>query len=131
MSCAFSDPTEIVRRNTRNGYTAWQNVAMQLGQSLDLVRSLYDPTYGPKAQIHAQPKPQHVIPFPGLEPGDHEIIARLANKPADANTLAVYIPQNLKSVRVRLSKLHGKGIVERDRGQRPCVWRLKVIADHG
>lgn len=40
-----SDPYAIIMRCTRNGHTAWQAVAQQLGKSVDYVRSQYDATY--------------------------------------------------------------------------------------
>lgn len=66
----------IIAACTRNGVTSWQNVARQLGRSVDSVRCAYDPQY-----LHIRPWPHvcEVVPHPDesmedpLEPNDADI----------------------------------------------------------
>lgn len=128
----MTDPHDLIARNTRNGHTAWQNVARQLGRSVDSVRAQFDPTYA-RAHIWApsrEPQPE-MIPDendlhsphpkgPGLK---CEIAAALATSSACAETIAARLARPINSIRARLAEMQASGIVRCD-GHRPGTWSL-------
>lgn len=111
-------PEEIIRRCTREGVTAWQSVAKQLGLSVDAARSRYDPSY-----LRARPWPhpcESVSPDGEPEPIDETdmssphpkgpglkvlILRQLQNGPASVETLAVRLSRKTTSIRARLDRL--------------------------
>lgn len=133
----------IIARNTRNGHTAWQHVAAQLGRSVDSVRAQFDPSYM-RAHIWApsrEPQPEMIpdendthAPHPKGAGLKCQIIAYLNRRPATAETIAAWLAKTPESIRVRLNALKADKLVEHDGFRLPYVWsltaagRLKVAA---
>lgn len=123
---------EIIERNTRNGHTAWQHVACQLGRSVDSVRAQFDPTYM-RAHIHV-PSREHqpeMIPDENDLRSPHpktnlkcEIMKLLKRRSATAETLATMLGKTSESIRTRLTALKSDKLVEHDGFRLPYVWNL-------
>lgn len=137
----------VVDRCTRGGATSWQQVAKQLGRSVDSVRAQFDPTYL-RAHVWAPTRgPEPDMATPTVEPDpealpDAEayrsphsagpglkalILTALDRCPASAETIATRISRTPESVRVRLSCLKADGLVVHDE-RPPYTW---VITDAG
>lgn len=123
---------DVISRCTRNGHTAWQQVACQLGCSVDSVRAQFDPTYM-RAHIWApsrEPQPEMIpdendlsSPYP-KPPGLKVEILKLLNRnrmSAEELSLALLSPVN--SIRARLDRLHDAGQVYHD-GAYPRTWGI-------
>lgn len=138
---------EIVTRCTRNGVTAWQHVAAQLGCSVDQARARHDPKYLPVrpwphpceevAPQAAEAKPETVdendTSSPHVKgPGHRALIVSLLarNGPMTVADLAARLESPRNSVRMRLSQLRADGLVENDNfrarnnGVYEWTWRL-------
>lgn len=123
---------ETIARCTRNGYTAWQQVANQLGRSVDSVRAQHDPTYM-RAHIWAptrQPDPEMLpdendlsSPHPKAPGLKVEILALLREGPWSAETLAMRLNRPVNSIRARLDRLMDEFLVCHD-GRYPRSWVL-------
>lgn len=134
----------IIARCTRNGVTSWQHVAAQLGCSVDQARSRYDRQYLP---VRPWPHPcEEIKPEAELEPIDENDTHSLAPKgpgmlveivqllgrigPMTVAELSARLHSPTNSVRMRLSKLRGEGLVENDNfaarsnGVYEWTWRL-------
>lgn len=132
---------DIIARCTRDGVTAWQHVAAQLGCSMDAARRGYDPNY-----MNARPWPVLCVEItqegeiidendthslapkgPGMRMDIACLLKRHGSLPVEAIAGRLNRPRN--SVRMRLSQMHAKGWVENDsRGRANGViewtWRL-------
>lgn len=133
-------PDEIIAANTRAGHTSWQNVARQLGRSVDSVRAQYDHGYerayvwAPSRSPMAQAEPEDLIepddadiptssPYvrgPGLK---FEILCLLQVRQASVEELAGRLAKTTLSIRKRLNDLKADGAVFCDNGI-PRTWGL-------
>lgn len=128
----MTDPKAILARCTRDGATAWQQVAKQLGRSVDSVRAELDPGY---LKVRPWPHPcEEVEPEPVDEndtrslapkgPGMKlEILRQLQNGPSSAETLANRLRRPVNSIRARLDRLQGGFLVCHD-NRYPRTWSL-------
>lgn len=124
----------VIERCTRNGVTAWQAAAKQLGCSVDYLRAKFDVTYA-RAYCWAPSRE----PDPELEPPVDEndtssphvkgpglkllILCTLQNGPLSAETLACVLVRTVNSIRARLDRLHDVECVVHD-GRYPRTWKL-------
>lgn len=125
---------DIITRNTRNGYTSWQNVARQLGRSIDSVRAQYDHSYM-RAHIWAptrEPEPEMEEPPCARDTSSPyirgpilrvRIISTLSRHTASAQTLASMVGTTIGCARVQLSALKSEGIVQHT-ARMPYTWSL-------
>lgn len=127
---------DVIARCTRDGHTAWQQVANQLGRSIDSVRAQHDPSYM-RAHIWApsrEPQPEMIpdpndlsspyVKGPGLK---CEIVNLLRRRSATAETLATMLGKTTESIRNRLTDLKAANIVEHDGYHLPYTWRLTAV----
>lgn len=144
----MTDPHDIIAANTRGGHTSWQNVARQLGRSVDSVRAQFDPGYerahvwAPSRDPIPQPRPEDVvIPFdendtsspyvrgPGLKAEILCLLSRHAGLSVD--DIASHLQRPVLSVRKRLNVLREEGRVTcsgRHPSGSPKTWRRAVAA---
>jgi len=127
----------VIARCTRNGVTSWQQVARQLGRSVDSVRCAYDPQY---LKVRPWPHPCEEVASPvepelELEPTDLSsphpkgeslkvrILKLLAVQSMSSEILAhaLNVPRN--SIRARLDRLLDAGKVCHD-GRYPRTWAI-------
>lgn len=127
-------PDEIIAACTRCGVTSWQNVARQLGISVDAARARHDPGYerayvwAPSRSPMAQADPEDLIepddadiptssPYvrgPGLKV---EILCLLIHHGGlTVETLASMLNRTKLSVRKRLNDMRGELLVCNDSG---------------
>lgn len=129
----MTDATAIITRCTRNGVTAWQSVALQLGRSVDSVRSEHDPNY---LKVRPWPHPCEVVepepvidlddmssPYPKGEGMKARILALLERQSMSAELLSSFLHSPVNSVRARLDRLFDGGKVYHD-GRYPRTWGL-------
>ena len=130
--------SQIIARCTRGGVVSWQNVAQQLGRSVDSVRAECDPTYmrshiwAPSREPRPEMEPPEVIPDENDTRSPHErgpdmrtkIVACLTRGCASAETIAAAIGHGVASVRVHLTWMKQEGTISRLPGVRPYTWRL-------
>lgn len=136
----MSNPLDIIAACTRNGATSWQNVARQLGRSVDSVRAQYDAGYerayvwAPTREAAPEPAPEDLI-----EPADADIpmnsphakgpslriliLQRLQHGAQSADTVANFLHRPVNSVRARLDRLLDDFLVCHD-GRYPRTWSL-------
>lgn len=134
----------IIARCTRNGVTAWQAVAMQLGVSVDKARCMHDPNY---LKVRPWPQacepvaaPEPIIDFDDMRsPNAHNnnvpwvrdaIVGFLSRHSESAATIAIAIGAAHGTVKKELSNMKAAGQVEHDGGY-PYTWRLAGIAARG
>lgn len=119
----MTDPLDIIAANTRNGHTAWQNVARQLGRSVDSVRAQFDPTYlrayiwapsrEAQPEMEAPPVDENDTSSPyGRGPGLKAEIACLLSHHARLNVedIANQLGCSTASARKQLSALKADGL---------------------
>jgi hypothetical protein len=121
----MTDATLIIARCTRNGVTAWQAVAAQLGRPVDSVRAQFDAGYE-RAYCWAPsresvPEADVVIDFDDMSspfakgPGLKILILRtLQTGPACIETIATRLCRTTDSIRARLNSLKVDGLVIHD-----------------
>lgn len=130
----MSNPHAVIERCTRDGVTSWQQVAKQLGRSVDSVRAQFDPRYL-RAHVWAptrEPDPDLAPPIdendtrslapkgPGLKV---QILQYLQHGPECVEIIAIRLARPVNSIRARLDRLLEIGAVSHD-GRYPRTWRV-------
>lgn len=123
----------IIARCTRNGVTAWQAVALQLGVSVDKARCDHDPSYlkvrpwphaceavTPEPEVDIEDMSSPYVKGPGLKA---LILTALQHGPMSAETLASTLIRPVNSIRARLDRLTDDFLVCND-GRFPRSWSL-------
>lgn len=115
---------DVVKRCTRDGVTSWQNVAAQLGCSVESARKRFDPQYLP---IRPWPHPCEEIAPEVVDENDTHSLApkgpgmrmevicllhRLGH--LSSADIANRLGKPVNSVRARLSQIKAEGWVEND-----------------
>lgn len=139
----MSDEAAIIARCTRGGTTSWQQVAKQLGRSVDSVRAQYDRQY-----LHSRPWThpcEEVEPEPDIETMTDAEAYKSPNPKGEglkvtllklldrhqhltADDMAQRTSNAANTVRSRLSELLHEGFVQNDqaiqRGSTERTWSL-------
>lgn len=121
----------IIARCTRNGITSWQNVAAQMGRSVDGVRSDYDPMYlkirpwpHPCEEVEPEAEPTDLSsPYAKPEPLKDRILKLLTVQSMSAEILSHALNSPRNSIRARLDRMLDAGLVQHD-GRYPRTWSL-------
>jgi hypothetical protein len=125
---------DIIDRCTRNGVTAWANVAKQLGRSVDSVRAQHDQSYM-RAHIWA-PSREHQPEMEAPEDPDDtrsphvkpvplkvRVLAVLGKHSLSAETLAAATGTTLGCAKWQLSVMKREGSVQHTT-RLPYTWSL-------
>jgi hypothetical protein len=126
MGWSAEEAHQIIHRCTRDGRVLWQHVALQMGMSLDSVRSQFDPTHRRTAPQAAAPRPApirrpaHTVTYGPL--GD-KIIDALRHGPLAGADVVERTGGLQNSVYTRLGQLAKAGRVNHNDSY-PRIWRL-------
>ena len=142
----MADERAIIARCTRNGVTSWQNVALQLGMSVDACRKRFDmhylpvrvwphpcaPVAAPVAAEVVDEADVHSMAYKG--PGMRVEIAILLKRHGSLSVSAIAgrLNRTCNSVRMRLSRMQKDGWVENDslgrrNGTYEWTWSLTAL----